>query len=133
MNAVNQALYGTLSTATAITSLLAGTASVYHIQAPDNATLDYVVFSHQSGGGDPLMPGQAIEKNMWIRAYSKTSAAKAGSIHTQIAALLDGKTLSVTGYTNFWTKMEQEFEFVENLPNGSKIWTCGAEYKIKLD
>ena len=48
MNALTSAIYTTLTGGTALTSLLAGTASVYYNAAPDDATFPYVVFNYQS-------------------------------------------------------------------------------------
>jgi hypothetical protein len=133
MNELNKGIYDKLTGGTALVALLAGSTSVYNIQAPDSATLPYVVFSHWSGGVEPTMPGNMINKNMFIRGYTKKSAAAAGSIDTAIGALLDGSSISVSGYTNFWLKKEQEFENVDNLANGEKVWMCGHEWKVRID
>jgi len=133
MNVINQGIYNTLKAGTALTALLPGTTSIYNMQAPDNSTLPYVVFNLQGGGADPYLPTDAINVLYYIRGYSNISAAAAGSIATQIDALLHGKTITVTGYTNFWCNHESEIERVENPPNGKKIYSCGAYYRIRLD
>lgn len=133
MNDINKTIYDTLKAGTALTALLAGTTSIYHLQAPDNAALDYVVYSLQAGGDENQTPKRRKNYLMSIRAYSATSAAKAGSIDTQVDTLLHGKTLSVSGYACFWCNREVDIELVENLPSGEKVWMQGGFYRVRLE
>ena len=100
MNVLDQAIYTKLNAATALTSLLAGTAAIYHIQAPDNATLPYVVFNIQGGGDENQTPKRRKNLIVYVRAYSGVSALNAGSIDTQIDTLMHGGTISVSGWAN---------------------------------
>jgi hypothetical protein len=133
MNALNTAIYGTLSSGTALTALLAGTTSIYNLQAPDNATLPYVVFSFVGGGADNLTPKERENLLIFVRAYSGSSAAQAGSINAQIRNLLHKKTLSVSGYSNFWCQKETHLENIDNLPSGEKVWMEGDQYRVRLE
>lgn len=133
MNVINQGIYNTLTAGTALTALLAGTTSIYNMQAPDGAILPYVIFNLQAGGADPFLPTDAINVLYYVRGFTKVSAAGAGSIATQIDALLHGKTISISGYTNFWCNHEQNIPTLENLPNGEKVYSDGWYYKIRLD
>ena len=133
VNYLTQALYGTLTGGTALTSLLAGTGSVFFSQAPDNATYPYVVFSLQGGGDINITPSRQKDMLYFVRGYSKTSSAHAGSIDTQIDSALHGKTITVTGWANFWTARTSDFENTEKLPNGDKIFMAGGFYRIRLD
>jgi len=133
MNVINQGIYNTLKAGTALTALLPGTTSIYNMQAPDSATLPYVVFNLQAGGADPRLPTDAINDVYYVRGFTKVSAAAAGSIATQIDALLHGKTISISGYTCFWCNHEQEIDSVQNLPNGEKVYSNGWYYRIRLD
>ena len=132
MNEINQAIYSTLSTATALTSLLAGSTSIYHLQAPDNATLPYVVFSTQAGGDENQTPIRRKNLLYFIRGYSAVSAGAAGSIDAQIDTLLHGKSLTVTGWNNFWLAREQDLENIDNQPSGEKIWMAGGLYRVRI-
>lgn len=133
MNILNQSIYNTLKAGTALTALLPGTTSIYHLQAPDNATLPYVVYSLQAGGDENETPKRRKNYVMYIRAYSKTSAANAGSIDTQVDSLLHGKTLSVSGWANFWCNRETDLENIDNLPSGEKVWMQGGFYRVRLE
>ena len=133
MNAIDSALYSTLSGGTALTALLATTSSIYHIRAPNVSTLPYVVYSLQGGGKENLTPSDMGNYVYFIRAYSATSAKAAGTIHDEIVKLLHGKTLTVTGYTNYWTVLEGEQETAEEEPNAAPIFMSGGLYRIKID
>lgn len=130
-NALNTAVYNVLSTNGGLTNLLGGTA-VYYLQAPDKATLPYVVFSHQAGGPDNIYAGDMRNQLVYVRGFASTPAVS-GSIDYHCGTALHKRTLSVTGYSNFWTVRETELSGIENEPNGQKIYSHGAIYRIRLD
>lgn len=126
-----RALYTTLTGGTALMPLLAGTASVYYLQAPEAAAYDFVVYSHQGGGPDNIYPGHA-ESNLWyVRAYSTVSPARAGSILTQVDALIDQRNISIAGVATYWCAREENINLVETLPNGKYVWSAGGVYRIR--
>ena len=133
MNVLDQAIYTKLNAATALTSLLAGTAAIYHIQAPDNATLPYVVFNIQGGGDENLTPKRRKNLIVYVRAYSGVSALNAGPIDTQIDTLMHGGTISVSGWANIWLNRENDIELVDNTPSGKKIWMQGSYYRTRIE
>jgi len=132
MNEINTAIYSKLSAGTALTALLAGTTSIYHLQAPDNATLPYVVFSHAAGGDENQTPIRRKNNLVFVRGYSNVSALAAGSIDAQVDALLHAGTLTVTGWNNFWLCREQDLENIDNLPSGEKVWMAGGYYRLRI-
>jgi hypothetical protein len=138
MNAFNSALDARLRGTSAITSLLAtmpnGTASaIYHLQAPEGATLPYVVFSLQSDVETNDTAHKVRNDLGFIRAYSGVSAVQAGSIDAAIETALDNVPLVVSGWTNLWLAREQELETVENQPSGKAIYMQGAFYRAILE
>lgn len=133
MNAIDQALYSTLTGGTALTNMLGGTASVYHIRAPDSATYPYVVFNVQGGGPENINPSDLGNYLYYVRCYTKTSSDNAALIHEQIKTLLDKKTLTVTGYTNLWTRFETEIEMASEQANDVPVYTDGGLYRIRID
>lgn len=132
-NNMGSALYGKLSAGTALTALLAGTTSIYNLQAPDKSTLDYVVFSPSGGGPSNVTPSDLREQLYFVRGYSDTSAGNAGSIDAQISALLHHGSLSVSGYTTWGINRETDLQLVENPPSGKPIYMAGAIYRVYLD
>jgi hypothetical protein len=130
---LNAALYSRLSGGTALTGLLAGTASVYNGQAPDAAPFDYVVFSCQGGGPENITPSRMEDITLFVRGYSKKGAAAADAIDAQIDILLHGKPLTVPGWTNFWVMRESYLVGTDALPNTVKVWMSGGLYRARLD
>lgn len=130
LDKTSAALYTTLSGGTALTALLAGTSSIYDTQAPDNATLPYVVFSHQ-GGGPENIDANALEQNIWyVRAYGTASMKTTTEIFEQADALLNRVNISITGFNTLWCARESNIKLVENTPSG-KVWSAGALYRIR--
>ena len=132
MNALNTAIYTKLQ-GTAITALLSGTSSIYNIQAPENSTLPYIVWNIQGGGDENLDANRTKNLVLFIRAYSASSAATAGSIDAQIDAALHLVPLTVSGWDNIWIAREQDLETVQNEPSGKRIWMAGGLYRVRLD
>jgi hypothetical protein len=111
--------------------MLAGTTSVYHLQAPDEATYPYVVFNHQGGGPTALNPSRIEDNVWWIRSYSVTSALNAAQIFEQVDALLHRINVSITGATTIWCQRESNIALVETPVTGKPIFTCGGIYRIR--
>lgn len=133
MNSVATAIYGKLSAGTALTALLAnGTASIWHLQPPDNEAMPYIIYNLQGGGDENQTPSRMKNLVYFIRGYGRKNTA-AGSIDTQIDALLHGNSITVSGWTNFWLMRETDLELVENLPSGEKAYMQGGFYRIRLD
>jgi hypothetical protein len=134
MNEINKALYDTLRAGTALTSLLAGTTAIYNQQPPDQSAMPYIIFNKMGGGPDNSTPSDSRSYLYFVRAYSTTSAAHAGTIDAQAMLLLHQKTLSVTGYSNYWTVRESDApQTVDNLPSGERAYQSGGFYRIKVD
>jgi hypothetical protein len=137
-NALNAAVYTTLTGGTALTNLLSSETSVYFLQAPDDCTdTEYVVFSYQGGGDENQIPNRMKNNVLNVRAISgggtASGPALAGSIDAQIDALLHLKPLTVAGWENFWTAREMDIVLMENDEAGIKFFTSGGLYRIRLD
>jgi hypothetical protein len=133
MNAINSALYTRLQTTSAVTTLLSGTTAIYNQQAPEAATLPYIVFSTPSEIDDNDTQNRTKNILVSIRSYSGNSAAQAGSIDNAIDTALHLIPLTVTGWSNFWMAREQGIELVENQPSGKQIYSMNADYRVRLD
>jgi hypothetical protein len=131
-NPLNAAIYSRLVGGTALMALLADSTSVYYQQAPDDATLDYVVFSLQGGGDENLTPHRTKNLLVFVRGYSRTSGAKAGQIDAAADALLHGIELTVTGWQNFWLHRGDDQALVETDQAGHKTHMAGGFYRIRL-
>ena len=129
-NALNTGILSTLSGGTALTGALGGTA-IYYQQAPDKAALPYVVWNYQGGGDDNLTQSRMKNLLVYVRGYAD-SPALAGTIDAYCDELLHGKTITVTGWSNFWTAREEDISLVENLPDNTRIYSEGGIYRIRL-
>ena len=132
MNALTAGIYSKLTAGTALTVLLAGTASVYFNTAPDDVALPYVEFSYMSQLEENLTPSRMKNNLVYIRGYTKADSASAGNIATQIDNLFHGGEVTVTGWGNFWCAQESEVEGDEIETNGERIYNAGAVYRIRL-
>lgn len=132
-NAIAQGLYSKLAAGTALTALLgSGTASIYGMTAPDNATTPYLVYNVQGGGARNDNPHDTRDVVYTIRAFGASLRA-AGSVDLQVSTLLHRGSLSVSGYTFVTCRRETEIELVEDAPNGQSYFLVGAMYRIILD
>jgi len=129
MNAIDTAIYSRLQGTGALTTLLSGTTAIYHLQAPDGATLPYVVWSIQAGGDENLSRHRVKQLVYFVRGYSGVSAAQAGSIDAQLDTALHLVPLTVSGWTDLWLAREQDLELVEIQPSGRQIFTAGGLYR----
>jgi hypothetical protein len=130
---MNTAIYTKLS-GTALTSLLSGgtaSPSVFFGQAPDNFTLPYVVFLYPVEADENLIPHRM--KNIVIRAYGVAAApAQAGTIDAAIDTLLNGATLTVSGWTNIWLHRENGYQVISTSESGIRYYTSGADYRAEI-
>lgn len=131
-NLLNAAIYSRLSSGTALTAALGGTAIYYQI-ANDDASLPYVVWSYQAGPTEPQRTRHRDpEALVYVRAYTD-DAAEAGRIDAHIDALLHARPLTVTGYTNYWIGRTESISNVEVDETQFKTYSAGALWDIRLD
>lgn len=133
---MNTAIYSKLSDTT-LTSLLAGgtsAPSVFYQQAPDNATLPYVVFLYPSELDENTIPHRM--KDIIVRAYGVAYApAQAGTIDAAIDGLLHNGTLSfgtATGWTGIWLRRENGYQTISTSEVGLRYYTSGADYRAEI-
>ena len=135
-NILNTAIYTRLAgtAGTALTALLSGgtaSPSVFYQQAPDNYTLPYVVFLYPSEIDMNVIPHRM--KDVVLRAYAVAAApAQAGTIDAAIDTLLNEVTLTVTGYTNIWSRRDNGYQLISTSEAGIRYYTSGGDYRINL-
>lgn len=138
---LDNAIYNALAAGTALISELGGSA-IYNTSAHKwstadgvwkSVTLPYVVYQHIAGGPETDNAGNMYSQLYTVRAFANTQV-KVRAIEEKFDALLHKQTLTVTGYTNFWTVRESDLpSTVENLANGEKVYSSGGYYRIRLD
>jgi hypothetical protein len=132
VNVIASALWSRLSSSGTVTNLLPGTSSIYRAQAPDGATLPYIVFSEYAGGPMNITPSDLRDPVYFVRAYG-TTAAQAGSVDARVSLVLHHGSLTVSDYNVVGIFREQDYELVETLPNGNLAFMSGGLYRITLD
>ncbi len=135
--ALNTALYSKLSGGTALTSLLGGgtaSPSVFFQQAPDNATLPYVVWLIANERDENQIKHRM--KDIVVRAYGVAAApAQAGTIDAAIDTQLHGATLTfgtATGWTQIWLRRENGYQVISTTTQGVRYYTSGADYRVEI-
>lgn len=137
-NPADAAIYSKLSGDSTLIALLAGgtaSASVYHGQVPQDAALPAVVFSAQS----PSTPARTMGAKVYqedalytVKAITEgRSAASAGTIAARIDVLLDGPSLTYTGFTHMGSQRVQEIDYPETAPGGPRFNHRGAVYRLR--
>jgi len=122
---LNDGIYNALLTAL-------GTATpIFHLQAPDNTPLPYVVYSWQGGGRTNDVP-DLVNRLEFIRAYG-TMAYQAAVIDAACATALDNVNIAVSGWTTVTMMRQDDYEAVEEQPNQAPVYTMGGIYRILLD
>ena len=132
MNELDTAIYSQLG-GTAVTNLLAGTASIYSWQAPDDASYPYIVFNDMSDIQSNMTAHTVHEVVYQVRAFAKTTMKDAKAIDNQIRLRLHNTALSITNFTKLKGVRESAIRFVENLPNGEIEYSAGALYRFVIE
>lgn len=133
MNALETALYEALIDGTALTALLAGTASVYNNTAPADSSFDYVLFNQQTGDDENMDDHRRVDWRYTVKGISEVSMLAGGNIAIEIDALLHASPLSVTGWTNIWQRRLSVIRYQEVTAEGERFYHCGGIYQFRLE
>lgn len=128
---IDQALYSKLSGGTALVTALGGTA-IYAQEAPEGAALPFVVFNFAGGGREFINPSPLTNVVYYVTSYAATRA-QAGTIAGLVDALLNGGSITVSGYTNFDTHGEEFLPIPVDHTNAAPVYGSGRVYRIRID
>jgi hypothetical protein len=106
---------------------LAAPAGVYWMQAAQTASLPFVIFQSQDGGGEAVkhLGDYAWEGLVTVRALAVSQSAA----EVLLAAVIPGMaSLASTGYTFF---VEHERPLILP-PNGNGTWQAGHIYRVGI-
>lgn len=134
-NAADNAVFAKLAADSTLTGLLGGT-SIYRGLAPENTDPPYVVFSPLSPSTPVRTLGAAsvaYENAVYVAKViaAGPSAAAAGTIAARINTVLEGGTLTYTGFTHVRCSREQDIDFEELAPGGVRLFHRGAAYRLQ--
>lgn len=132
MNKIEAGLFSALSSDTAIIGELGGDTAIYNPHAPQTTNRPYIVFSHAGGGHDNQNPSD-IQSHVYMVKAVADESKKAGTIHELILSVLHKQTLTVAGYTNFYTVSEDEIQLTEVTRQGDVVYHRGSHFRIRID
>jgi len=130
MNVLEEAIYDRLAGDSAITALVS--TRIYRQAAPQDAVLPYLIYQLQGGGDENLTPTESTNHVYQVRAVSQVSNDEAGDIAQAVHDQLHKATITVTGWTNYWTAAISDIELVETDQSGVRRWHRGNMYRIRL-
>jgi hypothetical protein len=125
-------LYSALTSDTALIDELGGETAVYYGVAPQGTARPYVIFFNAGGGPENTYPGDLTSERYVIKGVSDT-LGKALDVDARCRAAIHKQTLTVTGYTNIWTRREAEVSLTEVSDDGTVIRHEGGYYRIRVD
>jgi len=116
--------------ASLITAL--GGSYIYNKIAPQPAPGKYVIFQWQ-GGGDENETKHRTRNLVYAVVGVASSQAAAAAIDAEIDAALHQATLTISGWTNFWTARETDLNLVETDAGEVVRFRVGGLYRIRID
>lgn len=131
MNEVANAIYDKLATNTSLVAQV-GT-RIYRGVAPQSAIYPLVIITLMGGGVTTETPTDMADPFYLVSVISDVSTAQAGTIAEYIKTALHRQTLTVSGWSNYWTGIGNHYEAVE-LPSvtGKPLWQSGWFVRINL-
>jgi len=129
---IREALYSKLIGDTALISELSGDTAIYYGVAPQETARPYVVFFNAGGGPDNTYPSDLTSEVYVVKAVADNLGG-ALTVDNACKTALHKQTLTVTGYTNIWTRREDEVSLTEVSDDGTVIRHEGAYYRIRVD
>ena len=129
---IREGLYSKLIGDTALISELGGDTAIYYGVAPQETARPYVVFFNAGGGPDNTYPSDLTSEVYVVKAVADNLGG-ALTVDNACKTALHKQTLTVTGYTNIWTRREDEVSLTEVSDDGTVIRHEGAYYRIRVD
>ena len=130
-NAIDTALYELLSATTALLNVAPG--GVHNTVAPRDAKYPMVVFQAITKLDEHTFSGRFANAVYLVKAISKSPWPKeAGTIDTQIDAVLEDASLSISGFTQLLCRRTEDFYFPED-EGGAVYQHQGGMYNIVAD
>ena len=129
---IREGLYAKLTGDTALISELGGDTAIYYGVAPQSASRPYVIIFNAGGGPENLYPSDLTSEVYVVKAVAD-SLGGALTVDNACKTTLHKQTLTVTGYTNIWTRRENEVSLTETSDDGQIIRHEGAYYRIRVD
>ncbi len=132
MNPIEAGLKTKLEAYSALTTLLSSATAIWNQAAPSETPIPYVVFSWTGGGLENINPSEMHSLLYLVKAIAD-DATEAGVLQGHIRGALHKTTLTVSGYTNFYTACEDEVQLTEVPREGTLLFHRGYYVRIRID
>lgn len=127
---VKEALYDKLAAASGVTDLVS--TRIYWDQAPEGATLPYIIFNLNSGGPVAAQYGKDDIDQMVTIVGVSTLQATVLSIADAVKTALHRERLTLTGWTDWAeTRLQSPISYVEN-EDRKQYHYAGGLYRVRL-
>lgn len=127
---LEKGIYSKLTAESGLITALGGTA-IWNSLAPISQDLPFVVFNHQAGGDENYVSSRSLNSIYVVKVISN-SLAQAMTIDGHIDTALHDATISVTGYTNIWSRRIGNFRYTEVEEDGSVAHHVGGFYRFRI-
>ena len=132
MNAIEAGIVTKLAAYSALTTALGSSTAIWNGVAPPGTSAPYVVFFYTGGGLENINPSDMHSLLYLVKAIAD-DATEAGVLQGHIRGALHKQTLTVSGYTNFYTACEDEAQLVETTREGTLLFHRGYYVRIRID
>lgn len=133
MNAIEVSLRQKLVADSTLVGLLGGTA-VFNGLAPQGSTYPQVQFSLSSGIDDNESERRSKQFVYLVKGVSQGGGmTAAGAIDDRVDAILNGSSLTVSGWHVFWMRRESDVRYAEQADDGKSYFHAGGLYRIRLE
>ncbi|HNB50417.1 MAG TPA: DUF3168 domain-containing protein [Anaerolineales bacterium] len=131
MEAVEDAIHDKIAGVSGITALV-GT-RIYFGTAPAGATYPFVTFAFSGGGEDRETPQHRKNLVYLVQGVSQISKSQANTLAELLETAFDEATLTISGWTNIWTAVEEHLPAFEmDTQTGKQTWRAGRYVRIRL-
>lgn len=129
MSAISEALVAKLKADTTLTMLAPG--GIWLKQAPSALKTTHVVYTLAAGDNEGQFDGVAWKERYYVIETIATTKSAADAAAARIETLLDGGTLTITGYTCMKVEAQgDEVEDLETVNGDTRYYHSGDTYMV---
>lgn len=133
MNSLEAALRAKLAADATLVGLLGGTA-IWNALAPQGSPYPQVQFSLQAGTDDNETPRRSKQFVYLVKGVAQAGGmTQAGAIDDRIDVILNGSSLTVSGWSTFWLHRESDVRYAEQSDDGKSYFHAGGLYRIRME
>lgn len=131
MDLVEDAIYDKIAGVSGITALVGG--RIYDTVAPEGGEYPFVTYTYAGGGEDRETPKHRKNLVYLLQGVSQVSKKQANQLAELLETAFDETELTVSGWTNIWTAVEDHLKAFElDTQSGKRTWRAGRYVRIRL-